>query len=377
MSGTLEEFIEDLTTLVGFRTEVCRNRDEFRRANEWIVEEVLADVDVDVGRHECHGLTTLVLRRAGSERPVLLADAHLEVVPADAEAFTLRREGDRLVGRGTADMKTQLLALLHVLRDRLRQDVADDTWLVVSQDEEVGSRAGTAVVLDDLRSRDLLPPVAFVPDGGVDFTAVAGEKGVVQALVTATGPGAHGSRPWLADNPVAALCALHQDLKDRWPDPDGEDDRRPSVTLARIEAGHARNRVPERARAALDVRYPGDVDQGEVVHVLRRTAAEHGVELDVDNIAQATDYDLDGPVGTAWRTALADVVDRDEAPTVRTAGASNGRFWHSAGATVLMANPTSGGAHAEDEWVAIDAIEPFLELTARTVEIAHEHHGDR
>lgn len=369
-------FADDLAALVGFRTEVCRNPDEFRRANEWILEQVLGDVEVDVDSHECDGLTTLVIRRAGSPRPVLLADTHLEVVPAaDDHAFTLRRDGDRLVGRGTADMKTQLLAVLHVLRDRLRRGEPDDLWLVVSQDEEVGSRAGTAVVLDDLRERDLLPPVAFVPDGGPDFTAVVAEKGVVHARAVATGPGAHGSRPWLAPNPIATLCAVHEALGEQWPDPDGEDDWRPSVTLARLEGGHAANRVPDRAEAVFDVRFPADVDQGEVVQVLRRVAADHDVDLELDNLAQATSYDLTTPLGAAWLGALAAVAGRDEAPTVRTAGASNGRFWHSAGAEVLMANPTSGNAHAADEWVAVDALEPFVQLVDRTVTLAHEHHG--
>jgi acetylornithine deacetylase/succinyl-diaminopimelate desuccinylase-like protein len=204
---------------------------------------------------------------------------------------------------------------------------------------------------------------------------VVGEKGVLQARAVATGAGAHGSRPWLARNPIAALCALHDDLKSRWPDPHDEDDWRPSVTLARLDGGHAANRVPDRAEAAFDVRFGDDVDQGEVVQVLRRAAADHDVELDLDNLAAATSYDLATPLGEAWLTALAEVAGRDEAPTVRTAGASNGRFWHSAGAQVLMANPTSGNAHASDEWVAIGALEPFVELVDRTVTLAHEHHG--
>lgn len=371
----LDGFIDDLTTLVGFRTEVLRNPEEFRRANEWIVDQLLGDVEVEVDRHERDALTTLVIRRAGSVAPVIVADAHLEVVPADDDAFALRRDGDRLVGRGAADMKTQLLALLWVLRERLRRGEPDDLWLVVSQDEEVGSRAGTAVVVEDLRSRDLLPSVAFVPDGGVDFTAVAGEKGVLQATAVATGPGAHGSRPWLATNPVETIMALHAGLKERWPDPAGEDDWRPSVTLARIEAGHAPNRVPDRAEASFDLRHPDDVDPQDMADEVRSLAEQHGVRLEIDNLARATSYPLDGPLGSAWLAAVADVAGRDRAPTVRTAGASNGRFWHHEGATVLMANPTSGNAHADGEWVAIDAIAPFVELTDRTITLAHDHHG--
>lgn len=372
MEFDLEQFVDDLSVLVGLRTEVCRNPGEFRRANEFLVEHLLGDVEVDVEEYAQGEQTSLLIRRRGSPRPALLVDCHVEVVPAPDEGFRLRREDDRLIGRGTIDMKTQLLAVVWALRRRLQAGHDDDTWVLVSQDEEVGSRAGAQVVRDDLEERDLLPPVAFVPDGGPDFTAVAAEKGIVQARLEARGTGTHGSRPWLADNPIDTVLSVRQRLVEVWPEPTDEQDWRTSVALTGIAAGGADNRVPDRATAQLDIRHPADVDGERVQATVAEVAEEHGVTAEFTNIAVASTYPHDGEVGRRWLDALAEAAGRDEAPRVRTAGASNGRFWSDAGATVLMTNPTGGNAHAAGEWVAIDAIEPYVRLVDTTLNIANQ-----
>jgi len=129
----LDVFIDDLTTLVGFRTEVCRNRTEFERANQWI-RDFLGELAVEFVDFDCHGLTSTIIKPVGSERTRIIGDGHIEVVPGPDHLYRLRRAGDYLHGRGVADMKTQVLAMLYALRELARSGDHKDFWVVLGED---------------------------------------------------------------------------------------------------------------------------------------------------------------------------------------------------------------------------------------------------
>lgn len=381
MTLDMEEFVEDLRTLVGFRTVVCRNPDEFARADEW-VRHFLADTDAELIEYDCHGLTTSVIRPPGSTRPTLIGDGHIEVVPGAEPQFTLRLDGSRAYGRGTADMKTAVLVMLYVMRDLLRGDDHHDLWLVLSEDEEVGSQAGAAVVVDDLVRRGLLPSVAFIPDGGHDFAYVEKEKGIAAFHVVASGPGGHASRPWLAENPVETVMAFARDLAERFPHPDGEDDWRPSAQLTVIHSGDAAsdragggheqvNQVPQQCRAGFDVRFTEDFTPDDIRGIIGELAAGHGLRAAFDKCDPAATYPRDAPIGAAYLDLLRDVTDREPA-ILHSAGASNGRLYDVHGTHVLMSNATAGGAHSRREWVDLDSVPAFHDLVHRTVRMVDE-----
>jgi len=60
----------------------------------------------------------------------ILVLAHVDVVPAPAEMFEIRRDGDKLIGRGTADMKAGICAHLAVLNELAASGVRkkSDCW---------------------------------------------------------------------------------------------------------------------------------------------------------------------------------------------------------------------------------------------------------
>lgn len=362
--GDVAEFIDELATFVAFRTVVCHNREEFAAATEWIEAQVPG---AHVESFDCHGLRSLLIRGPDSTQPRIVADCHMEVVAADPAMFTLTRDDDRLRGRGTVDMKTQTLAVLWAFRELLDEGAtAGDVWVAITQDEEVGSRAGAAVLIQHLLDHDQLPPVAFVPDGGPDFAYVEKEKGILTVEATSRGTAAHGSRPWLGDNAIDRMTSFARACRQRWPDPVDESDWRPSVVLARLSGGSSSNRVPASATATLDVRFTEHESIEQMRAAIKELAEAHGIVVEFTSVGPATYYPVEADVAQAYLAILRDVTER-EPTVVHSAGASNGRLWADAGSVhVLMSNPTGGGNHASDEWVAIDAIEPYLELVRRT-----------
>ena len=62
-----------------------------------------------------------------SRGPTLVLHGHLDVVPARAEQFSPRIEGDRLYGRGAYDMKGGVAAMMCALRAAKRPYGPDST----------------------------------------------------------------------------------------------------------------------------------------------------------------------------------------------------------------------------------------------------------
>lgn len=361
----LDEFIADLAVLIGFRTEVCRNRDEFERANEWI-KELLADVPAEYVEFDCHGLKSMIVKPTTSLAPRMIGDGHIEVVPGPDHLFELRTEGGYLHGRGAADMKTQVLTLLYAFRRLAGSDDHKDFWLVLSEDEEVGSEAGAAVVVEYLVTEGLLPPVVFAPDGGPDFGYVEKEKGIATFTVTASGVAAHASRPFLAENAIHNLYAVFQALKIRYPDPQNEQDWRPSVALTQVIAGDAANRIPDTATGVFDLRFTEAASPDEMRAEVTRIVGEMGAKVEFTKADAAAYYPKEAPVAQRFIQLLTEAGDGPP-EIIHSAGASTGRIYAAAGDVhVLMSNPIACGAHAEDEWVAVESLEPYYRLVLAT-----------
>lgn len=77
--------------------------------------------------------------------PGLVLSGHVDVVPAQepgwqADPFVLRRDGDRLIGRGACDMKGFDAALLAAVPDLASMDLPMPIHIAFSYDEEAGCR---------------------------------------------------------------------------------------------------------------------------------------------------------------------------------------------------------------------------------------------
>lgn len=363
----LDRFTDDLATLVGYQTVVCRNDGEFARARDWI-RQYLAGTDAEFVDFDVDGLTSTIIRPASSAKPTLIGDAHLEVVPGAEPMFALRRDGTRLYGRGAADMKTALLMLLRVMRDLLTSDDHYDLWLVITEDEEVGSQRGARCVVEHLVDRDLLPPVAFVPDGGHDFSYVEREKGIAVIRAVACGDGGHASRPWLAANPIDTMAAFARACSQVFPDPRDERDWRPTFVPTAITAGGASNQIPTECRAVFDLRYTENFTPTDIRARVNDIADTHGVAVQFSKLDAAARYPSDAPIARDYLDLLEDVSGRCP-PILHSAGASNGRFYAAHGSHVLMTNARAGGAHSRLEWVDESSLPAYYELVHRTVRL--------
>ena len=117
----------------------------------------------------------------------LLLSAHSDVVPVAGQdwsvpAFKLTRQGERLFGRGTTDMKGFLAEMLAIADTVHARDLVAPLKLLVSYDEEIGC-VGIS------RMKDRLPPLLGHPR-----LAIVGEPTEMQVAI-----GHKGKRAYRAD----------------------------------------------------------------------------------------------------------------------------------------------------------------------------------
>ena len=182
---------------------------------------------------------SLVTRVPGRDPslPALLVHGHLDVVPADAEQWSVPPFGGQIAdgyiwGRGATDMKDMVAMMVTTLLDwaehsfRPRRDIV---FAFVADEEEDGALGAEWLVRNHPSLFDGVE-VAIGEAGGFGVEAVAAdgtvrriypvavaERGSMHMRVTASGTAGHGSRP-NPDNPVVHLIeALGRIAAHRWP----------------------------------------------------------------------------------------------------------------------------------------------------------------
>ncbi|MFD1146160.1 M20 family metallopeptidase [Saccharothrix hoggarensis] len=329
--------------------------DDLRRALELVLDVVGPGFTVE--RFESGGKPSALVY-AGERRPHfrLILNAHLDVVPGADGQFRPRREGDRLIGRGTQDMKLSALVLASVFRDtaaRLPFPVA----LQLVTDEEVGGRDGTLHQLEQGVTG------SFVVIGEHSALRVVTEsKGLCTVRLHAVGRAGHSAYQWLGDNALVKVMRAVEAVLDAYPVATREE-WRTTVNVARISSGNeALNQVPADATAWLDVRFPPEDadftgrDPDEIAaHVT--ALCPPGVTAAVDHVEPPHRAEPDNPDVVALRRAAR--AEGYSGDLLRKHGAADSRFYFQRGVDAVIFGVGGDGQHGPDEYADLTTVEPY------------------
>ncbi len=311
--------------------------------------------DIEVRHHDHNGLPVLVaevgpLPGDAGEQPCVVLHGHLDVVPAEPGQFYPRVEGDRLIGRGAYDMKGGLAAMMCALKDVERQTAVKVRLVVVpdEESEEIDERSTDAVVERGL---------------GGDF-AITGEptnlhigveaKGVLAMLIEVRGRAAHSSTPWLGDNAVLKAIDVFRAIESLpFSRESSEMFDRPSINLGRIEGGDALNKVPDRCRMAIDIRFLPGQDPGEIMAQIGRIPA---IEVTKSFIFPPVSVSRANPYVRALRDAVTRAIPDKEVMSVGRDGASDAVAFMAAGIPAVEFGPDGAGHHGPEEWVSVASL---------------------
>lgn len=293
-------------------------------------------------------------RIPGEGRPVMLLGHFDTVWPLGTlERMPLRRDGDRLYGPGTFDMKGGIaLALSAIEALRATGTPHPPVTMLWTTDEEIGSRTSKETIEAEARqSAAVLVLEPALPGGGLKTA----RKGCGEFELTVHGVAAHaGLDPGKGASAIHELAAQIAAIE-RFQDlPRGI-----SVNVGLVSGGSRPNVVAEEARATIDVRAPTRETAEAVESAFRRLQpARQGTRLTVKGGFERPPMERTPAVAGLFTRAseVASSFGR-ELREGSAGGGSDGNFTAALGVPTLDGlGPIGDGAHAAHEHVEIAAV---------------------
>ncbi len=206
-------------------------------------------------------------------RPLVVLAGHLDTVPSQGQGAAFVADG-RLFGLGSADMKSGLAVMIHLLEEQGGSGGPFDLVGIFYAAEEgpyVDNQLG--VVLDGVEwlSGAACAVVLEPTDGEMQF----GCNGVVNAEVTFEGAAAHSARPWWGVNAITRagewLADMHRVAPRTFAVGGLEYQRTVAVTQA--HGGLANNIIPPLFTLNLNMRFTPNTSVEEAVEELAELCA--------------------------------------------------------------------------------------------------------
>jgi acetylornithine deacetylase len=304
-----------------------------------------------------------------ASRPGYILSGHVDVVPAQepewqGDPFTLRREGGRLIGRGSCDMKGFVAAILAAVPQLQRMDLSAPIHIALSYDEEAGCRGVPHLLaaLPDLCAA----PLGCIVGEPTRLQPVLAHKGKAALRLTAKGCSGHSSRPDLGHNAIHALLpALQAAVAQASALTTGPQDDRfapPYSTLqvGTVQGGQAINIIPETAEAAIEARAIAGVDPKAVLAPVLEALGED-VQAEWMSSYPALALGADHPLA-ALVAGISGQAPRDAVSFGTEAG-----LFQQAGVPAIICGPGDiSRAHRPEEYLTeaelADAVEMILSL---------------
>ena len=267
-AGLMIDLLKDLIKIESDTKEGANEALMF--CSEWLKER---GEEVEV--HDNDGYLMLTAAKGqGAEK--IIWNGHVDVVPGHKEQYVPIEEGDKLYGRGSADMKAGVAAMMQAFVDLDAAALPREVHLHIVTDEEIGGRNTSKWLVDQGHYGD------FVICGEPTHLKIGLQsKGILRMDLTFKGKPAHGSRPWEGINAIESAMKFHAGMKDLPFRKESTDYyEQPSVNLPIINAGDRYNVVPEICKMSYDIRFMPGQDKDEIVRQMEQLAETLDVDME-------------------------------------------------------------------------------------------------
>ena len=203
----------------------------------------------------------------GTGKRHLLFCGHMDTVPG---VIRVRREGDRIYGRGAADAKSPMCAMISAAAAAKNPSVRV-TMACVTREE--GDSLGVKTLIEDGGDYEA---AVFGEPGGANRVAL-GYRGRVEGVLTAKTHGGHASSSWAhasaVDEALAVVLKMREYEKSNAV---GEDHYRSvNVSVTMIRGGSYSNVIPKSCTVTLDVRLPPGATSAAIESDLAGVLEDH------------------------------------------------------------------------------------------------------
>ena len=290
---------------------------------------------------------------ARTDWPTVVLNGHLDTVGVSgmAEPFTPRVDGDRLFGRGAADMKGGVAAVVAAAEVLVAQAAPVRPVLALVADEEDAS-LGSEAVIEALPRLGVAPDVCLVAEP-TDVALCRSLRGFALVRVAFPGRAAHSSQAGLGVNAVTHLGRLLAAVDQR---ADAVRAAGGDLMVTLVRGGESPFVVPDHAECLVEMRTTPGREGAEALEEVR-ALLDPAWGAEVELVAHRDGWQLDttGPA--------ADLADR-LGSALGTGTTFDAPYWMEAPlwqqvCPTLVCGPSGGGLHAVDEWVDLGQVRGF------------------
>ena len=317
----------------------------------------------------------------GKTGPTLCFAGHTDVVPAgDAGSwahppFQPTIKGDFLCGRGAADMKGSLAAMITATERFISTNPNHNGKIafLITSDEEGAAINGTVKVVEWLKESNQIPEWCLV--GEPSSTEIVGDvikngrRGSLNCELTVKGIQGHVAYPQKADNPIHRVSPALVDLaKERW-DEGNEFFPATSFQISNIQSGTgATNVIPGEAKIVFNFRFSTEITDIEIKARTEAILKKHNLSYKISWVLSGNPFlTSEGLLVESTSESILEVTDIHTQLST-AGGTSDGRFIAPHGTQVVELGPVNATIHKVDEYTSVKGLECLSEIYQRVLE---------
>jgi succinyl-diaminopimelate desuccinylase len=365
------ELLSERLEAIGF---VCERMDsgppEFRVSNLWAKFQGFSAL-AEVNRAQA---ATNSIAATDSVKTLVFA-GHTDVVPTGpldqwhSHPFTPSHRDGVLYGRGAADMKTSIAAMVVACEEFLAvhpQPALSIAFLLTS-DEEGPAKDGTVVVCDALTARGEVLDYCIVGEP-TSVTQLGdmiknGRRGTMSGKLTVKGVQGHIAYPHLAKNPIHLFAPALAELVDTEWDAGNEFFPATSWQVSNIHGGTgASNIIPGELVVDFNFRFCTESTPEGLQQRVRAVLDKHRLDYDLSWVIGGLPFlTTPGELVKAVSGAIrAETGVQTELST--TGGTSDGRFIAKICPQVIEFGPINASIHKINEHVLVSSLDPLKNI---------------
>ena len=317
----------------------------------------------------------------GEGEPLFCFLGHTDVVAPGAleqwesDPFSAEIRGDFLYGRGAADMKGSVAAMVLALEEFVKSnpDHRGTCAMLLTSDEEGVAINGTVKMVEQLQKENTSIKWCLVGEPSsqarLGDTVKNGRRGSLGARLRVKGVQGHVAYPDLASNPVHAfapaleeLCATEWDRGNEFYPPT-------SFQVSNIHAGEGTvNVIPGELEVLFNFRFSTEVTAQELQQLSESILEKHGVDFEIEwNLSGQPFLTASGELIEAVKSAIKDITGK-ETRLSTAGGTSDGRFVAPTGSEVIELGPVNDTIHKVNECVNVKDLEILPSIYANILQ---------
>ena len=316
----------------------------------------------------------------GDSGPLLCFAGHTDVVPTgpierwQSHPFKPEIRDGALYGRGTADMKASLAAMVVACERFIENNPSPKGRIafLITSDEEGPAINGTVKVIEWLDGKDKIDYCLIgEPSSTNNLGDVIknGRRGSLNAKLTVKGVQGHIAYPHLSTNPIHKVAPAIAELAAAEWDQGNDFFPATSCQISNINSGTgATNIIPGTLEALFNFRYSTELTAESIKETTHAIFDRYDIDYEIEwNLSGVPFLTSSGELIDATVKAIKDVTGIDTKLST-TGGTSDGRFIAPTGVQVVEMGPCNLTIHKIDECVTVEDLEPLSNIYLKLIE---------